>query len=236
MPTSESILADRIDYMKSFPDNFFNLAVVDPEYGLNATRMQIGQNLNRNDGWHREESTAVKVRKGRLNSGGGKLKDRVLNSSDIDWDDKIPGPEFFEQLFRVSINQVIFGGNYFPLPPTRCIYGWIKCQPWENFSQWEMAWTSFDKPAMYYKYSNTGGANSEKKIHPTQKPISIYRDINRRLANLGDKILDTGSGSQSSRIASWIDGLDYWSCENKEQYFLDGNKRFKKHQSKLSLF
>lgn len=211
---------DCMELLKATPDKFYDLAIVDPPYGINAPAMSIGTNLNRNDGWSRTESTAVKARKGRLNSGGGKLKNRLLNTSDIGWDNAVPTKEYFEELFRVSKNQIIWGGNYFDLPPTRCVICWDKCQPWENFSQWEMAWTSFDKPAALFSYSNTGGANKDKKIHPTQKPVELYKWLLNKFAKQGDKILDTHLGSASSAVAAndmgfYIDGaelnIDYFN-------------------------
>src|SRR5690606_14600473 len=111
--------------MKEFPDNHFDLAVVDPPYGINAPNMKMGSNPNRskNDGHGSGPaiSTAVKI-KGRLNQGSGKLKNRMLNTSSIDWDNEIPSQEYFDELFRVSKNQIIWGGNYFLdyLPSTRC--------------------------------------------------------------------------------------------------------------------
>lgn len=240
MPISEGVLADRIEYMKSFKDNFFNLALLDPEYGINATTMQMGSapNRSRNDGYGSGPavSTTQKIKKGRLNSGGGKLKNRMLNTSDIDWDNAIPDEEYFYEVFRVSVNQAIWGGNYFPLPPTRCIMAWDKKQPWENFSQFELAWTSFDKPAMLFSYSNTGGGNHETKIYPVQKPTALYKWQLKRLAQPEDKICDFGMGSQSSRIAAFQMGYDYWGCDNNEKYIMDGNKRFAEQTSQIKMF
>lgn len=210
---------DCMKYMAGLPDKYFDLAIVDPPYGINAPSMNMGQNLSRNDGFNRGESTAVKARKGRLNSGGGKLKNRLLNTSDIGWDDAVPTKEYFIELFRVSKNQIIWGGNYFDLPPTRCVICWDKCQPWENFSQWEMAWTSFDKPAALFSYSNTGGANKDKKIHPTQKPVELYKWLLSKYAKEGDKILDTHLGSASSVIAANDMGYEIYGTELNETYF-----------------
>ena len=212
-------------YMATLPDKAFDLAIVDPPYGINADAMSMGQNLNRADGWKREASTAVKVRKGRLNSGGGKLKNRILNQSNIGWDDQIPDDDYFAELVRVSKNQIIFGGNYFDLPPSRCVICWDKCQPWENFSQWEMAWTSFDKPAAMFRYSNTGGANAETKIHPTQKPTALYLWLLAKYATEGQRILDTHLGSMSSVIAANNLGFELTGCELDADYFKAGCAR-----------
>lgn len=221
---------DNMELMREFGDKHFDLAIVDPPYGINATEMNMGQNKNRSDGWSRGDSTAVRVKKGRLNSGGGKLKNRLLNTSDIGWDNNTPDTSYFELLEGVSKNRIIWGGNYFPLPPTRCVVCWDKCQPWENFSQWEMAWTSFDKPAALYRYSNTGGANKEKKIHPTQKPIDLYKWLLSKYAEPGDKILDTHLGSMSIAIAvhemnKQGMNLTLVGCEIDSQYYADGIKR-----------
>lgn len=174
--------------MARYPDQWFDLAVVDPPYGINAAKMQMGSHptRSRTDGHGSGPGVSTASRlKGRLNNGSGKLKNRILNKSSIDWDNEVPGDEYFKELFRVSKNQIIWGGNYFPLPPSRGIIVWDKCQPWDNFSQVEIAWTSFDMPAKIFRYSNTGGANAEKKIHPTQKPTQLYDWIYSRFLQGG---------------------------------------------------
>lgn len=228
---------DCMDFMKGIPDKAYDLAIVDPPYGINAPDMQMGKtNFRVRDG---RSGTAVEEQrklKGRLNQGSGKLKNRLLNTSEIDWDDEIPPPEYFTELKRISKNQIIWGGNYFPLPPTRCIVCWDKLQPWENFSQWEMAWTSFDKPAIMIKVSNTGGANAEVKIHPTQKPVKVYKHLLTRLAEPGQRIIDTHLGSGSIAIACHDMGFDLDGCELKEKYFNDASKRLQNHQLQQKLF
>ena len=136
-----------MEYMKSIPDKFFDLAVVDPPYGINAPNMAMGSNLNRKHGGYNGESVAQRIKKGRLNQEAGKLKNRALNTMQCDWDFYPPSEDYFCELERVSKNRIIWGGNYFKLPPTRGILCWDKMQPWENFSQFELAWTSFDCPA-----------------------------------------------------------------------------------------
>lgn len=163
------------------------------------------------------------------------MKNRILNQSNCEWDEAIPGDDYFRELFRVSKNQIIWGGNYFPLPPTRCIVAWDKCQPWENFSQIEIAWTSFDRPAKLFRLINSG-ANSEKKIHPTQKPIDLYEYLIDRFALSGDKIFDSHMGSGSSRIAAYNMGYDFWGCEINKEYFEASEKRFEKATQQQSLF
>ena len=219
--------------MSRYPDKYFDIAIVDPPYGINATNMRMGNNVNR-DGGNRPESTAVRV-KGRLNSGGGKLKNRMLNKSEIDWDDTPPPPEYFKELFRVSKHQIIWGGNYFHLPPTRCIICWDKVQPWENFSQWEMAWTSFDKPAKMYRISNTGGANKEVKIHPTQKPVKLYDCIYRDFVTQGMKVYDSHLGSGSHRISAYKYGCEFVASEKNTVHFNDQELRFKEFATDLRL-
>lgn len=179
MPISEVYNTDCMEYMKSIPDKFFELAVVDPPYGLD------------------KKST----------HGRGKLKDRSLNRGNIQKWDIRPNQEYFDELFRVSRNQIIWGGNYFNLPPSRGIVCWDKMQPWENFSQVELAWTSFDCPASLIRLSNTGGANKETKIHPTQKPVALYHFLLKKFVRSGNRLLDTHLGSGSSRIAAYKMGF-----------------------------
>ena len=226
---------DNMLLMARYPDNYFDLAIVDPPYGINAANMQMGSNPNRKEaGQYPGTSTAVRL-KGRLNSGGGKLKNRLLNSSNINWDNEIPSKEYFDELFRVSKNQIIWGGNYFDLPPTRCFIVWNKNQPWENFSQAEYAWTSFDKPAKLFTHSNRGGANEELKIHPTQKPILLYKYCLEKFAVEGDKILDTHLGSMSIAIACADYGFELVGCELDLDYYNAGIKRLQNHLSQTKI-
>ncbi|WP_298108021.1 DNA methyltransferase [uncultured Bacteroides sp.] len=189
-----------MDYMKSVPDKFFDLAVVDPPYGLD------------------KKST----------HGRGKLKDRCLNRGNIQRWDIRPSQEYFNELFRVSKNQVIWGGNYFDLPPTRCFVCWDKQQVWENFSQCEMAWTSFQKPAKHVTIPNRGGQSDKNKFHPTQKPVELYSYIFKTFAKQGDRILDTHLGSGSSRISAYHLGLDFYSTEIDKEYFDKQEERFRR--------
>ena len=232
MPKSEAYLMDCMEALKAMPDKAFDLAVVDPPYGINADSFGMGDGLK-----GRGKSVARTLReKGRLNQGGGKLKNRILNSSDCSWDNEPPPKEYFQELFRVCQNCVIWGGNYFDLPPTRGIIVWDKMQPWENFSQVELAWTSFDHPASLFKYCNAGGATQERKIHPTQKPVALYEWIFKKYAEPGMKILDTHLGSGSSRIAAYNAGLDFVGYEINETYFQLQEERFEQHAAQYSLF
>lgn len=226
---------DNMDLMSRFPDKHFALALVDPPYGINAANMTMGSNPNRAGRDVRGEiqygsvSVAQKLKKGRLNSGSGKLKNRNLNTMNCDWDTVSPTAEYFAELKRVSKNQIIWGGNYFPLPPTRGILCWNKNQPWENFSQFELAWTSFDCPAKLFTFSNRGGSNSEIKIHPTQKPVELYKWVLSHFSKQGDKILDTHLGSGSIAIACSDLGFDLTACELDESYFNSAMHRIKMH-------
>lgn len=221
-----------MEAMKEFPDGFFDLAVVDPPYGIGADNFKNGAGASKDGG--KLYSTAVKM-KNRLNQGGGKLKNRALNTSDASWD-VAPPPEYFDELRRVSKDQIIWGGNYFDLPPTRGIVVWDKLQPWDNFSQVELAWTSFDNPARLFRYSTTGGANHEGKIHPTQKPVALYAWLFRHYAKQGMKILDTHLGSGASRIAAYDAGLDFWGYEINQTYFELQEERFARHAAQENLF
>lgn len=237
MPISETYNCDWKYYSKDLPDKFFDIIIADPNYGINAPKMQMGQNKTRKGKgqYPSVESTAVRL-KGRLNTGSGKLKNRILNKSEIDWDNKPPDPEDFTELFRISKHQIIWGGNYFQLPPTRCIIAWDKCQPWDNFSQVEIAWTSFDFPAKLYRISNTGGANAVKKIHPTEKPIALYDLVYRDFVKEGWKVFDPYLGSGSSRISADKFGVDFIACEIGINYFDDQEKRFRIHKMQKKLF
>jgi site-specific DNA-methyltransferase (adenine-specific) len=217
---------DCIEFMKTKPDNYYDLAIVDPPYGIGQPKQG---NLK---GYNGRKSLEERLQKNRLNTGAGKLKDRKLNTSNCEWDNEIPSDEYFAELKRVSKNQIIWGGNYFPLPTSRCIICWDKVQPWENFSQVELAWTSFDSPAQLYRYDNRTG----DKIHPTQKPISLYRWVLQKYAKEGYKILDTHGGSMSIAIACDKEGFDLDICEIDEQYFEAAKKRYEIHKQQLTIF
>lgn len=217
---------DCLPRMKEYPDKWFELAIVDPPYGIGADRFNNGAGLKD----HSKGSTAK-----RLNKGSGKLKNRMLNKSDCSWDKHPPSKEYFDELFRISKNQIIWGGNYFDLPPTRGIAVWDKQQPWENFSQVEIAWTSFDTPAKIFRYCNAGGA-SGSKIHPTQKPVELYEWLLTKYAKDGDKILDTHVGSASSLIACYNLGFDYVGFEINEGYYKSATERLKEAMAQLRWF
>lgn len=238
---------DNLILMKRYPDKYFELAIVDPPYGINAPNMTMGSNPNRKTETkngitkavsHGGISVAQKLKKGRLNSGGGHFAGKNLTTMNCDWDIEKPTKQYYDELFRVSKNQIIFGGNYFTdqLPVSRCWICWDKKQPWENFSQFELAWTSFDSPAQMFTQSNRGGANDENKIHPTQKPVKLYKWILDKYAKEGDKIIDTHLGSGSIAIACHEYDFDLTACELDKIYYDAAMKRLKEHQQQLTMF
>jgi len=190
--------------MREMEDNQYDLAIVDPPYEIKT-----------------------------VNPFSGGLKNRIINSDPkIKKWDKAPPPEYFEQLFRVSKEQIIWGGNYFDLPPTRCVIAWDKVQPWEKFSAWEMGWTSFNKPAPLFKFDNRRGG----KIHPTQKPIELYKWQLQKFAKEGDKILDTHLGSGSIACACYDLGFDLDAWELDKDYFEKTMERYTEHSRQSKLF
>lgn len=205
-PISEVKLLDCMDGMKQFPDKFFELAIVDPPYGL-AGRVTEGGNSN---------------------SQSRKFRDSYRTKK---WD-SLPDENYWLELFRVSKNQVVCGSNYFKMPASRGIAFWDKKQRMPTFSSGELIWTSFDKPAKIFEFQST----DNDRFHPTQKPIALYKWLLTNYAKPGDKILDTHLGSGSSRIAAWDMGFDFWGYEIDADYFNDHEKRFKNHISKPVLF
>ncbi len=195
---------DNMEFMKGVPDKFYDLAIVDPPYGI-GDKFKGGKT-------------------GKMNF------NEIVNK---DWD-KVPTPEYWEQLFRVSKNQIVWGGNYFPLPPTRCFIVWDKIIS-EDFSlaMAEMAWTSFDKLAKIVRMPTPKDGG---KIHPTQKPIKIYRWLLQNYAKKGDKILDTNGGSMTHAIACDMEGYALDIIEIDKDYFNDGLKAFDNYKRQLTLF
>jgi len=159
---------------------------------------------------------------------GRLVREKGLSYSD--WDVTIPSKEYFEELMRVSDNQVIWGGNYFPLPPTKCYLIWDKQQPESiSYASAELAWTSFSSVTKTW-YRRPQG---EQRIHPVQKPVDLYKWILHHYAATGNKNLDTHMGSQSCRIAAYLMDFDFWGWEIDNGYFERGNKRFKEAAMQL---
>lgn len=228
---------DCMEGMKEYPDKYFDLAIVDPPYGISAPKMDMGSNTKRKkeSSGLPSISTARRCRQGKLR-GSGTLKNRSLNKMDTSWDTEPPTKEYFEELFRVSKNQIIWGYNYFELPPSRGVICWDKKQAWVNFSQFELAWTSFNVPAAMCRICNTGGRNDEIKFHPTQKPIRLYEWLLNKYAKPTDIILDTHVGSGSSLIACNNFGYEFVGFEINPQYYDLAKKRIEKHAEQLNIF
>lgn len=193
---------DCMEGMKEFPDKYFELAIVDPPYGIDINSS------------------------GRLGHYGGKEKS---------WDSGTPSEEYFDELFRVSKNQIVWGGNYFNLPPTRCFCIWDKQQP-ENvsFASCEFAWTSFDASAKTFYFSPL--RDNRGRIHPTQKPVKLYEWLLTRYATKGDKILDTHVGSASSLIACHNLGFECVGFELDKDYFETATKRLESVKAQADIF
>ena len=201
---------DCMEAMRNTPDKYFDLAVVDPPYGIN---------VNMNAG--RKKDT--------------RSKKRTVKK----WDSETPTAEYFEQLFRISKNQIIWGANYMTqyLPVKMGWIFWDKCVAAGcSFSDGELAWTSFDRALKkaLIPYSGFIGMEGEK-FHPTTKPVKLYEWLLHHYAKPTDKILDTHLGSQSSRIAAFKGGYDFTGYEIDTDYFNDGNKRFNQFKSQTTI-
>jgi site-specific DNA-methyltransferase (adenine-specific) len=199
MPVSTVTNECNMAMMSRYPDKFFDLAIVDPPYGIGISNNPVRQ-------LHKKKN----------------------------WDSNIPDDLYFKELFRVSKNQIIWGGNYFNLPASRGFVIWDKKQPADfSLAMCEFAWISFQSPAKIY---NKSVLSEQNKIHPTQKPINLYTWLLQRYTNNGDKILDTHLGSGSSRIAAYDLGFDFYGCERDSEYFEVSEKRFQKHIAQQKLF
>jgi site-specific DNA-methyltransferase (adenine-specific) len=197
---------DCLDAMRGMKDNEFDLAIVDPPYGL-----------------------------GKRTTDGGGVNSQIRFMDDIrrsNWDDKIPSDEYFDQLKRVCKNYIVWGGNYFPLSCYRTFIVWDKENHLPTMSQVELAVTSFDKPARLVKISST----QKDRFHPTQKPVALYLWLLQKYAQSGDKILDTHLGSGSSALAAHDLGFDFVGYELDTEYYDKAQERLRQHQRQLSLF
>jgi len=207
---------DNMELMSRYPDNYFDLAIVDPPYGIGAAKERT-QNPER---WksHRPNGYAPK-----------------------DWDNAPPSIEYFNEVRRISKNQIIFGGNYFAdlLP---CSKGWIvwnkKVNIKEPLSMAELAWSSFQVKCNLFSYLWAGFRKEDpvKRIHPTQKPVKLYEWLLMNYAKEGDKILDTHLGSGSIALACHNLGFDLVGCELDAEYYDAACKRLKRHQAQLTMF
>ena len=246
MSDSITFNEDCLAGMKRYPDGYFSLAVVDPPFGggCKGWFAKYHQNADSSQSLHvereRERETDGRPAYNRFGSPGSWFERYKREEQDgkkiIAWD-VAPGEEYFRELFRVSRNQIIWGGNYFDLPPTRCFLVWRKLSISENFSMAmaEYAWTSFSSNAKVFECAPQGKPG-DTRFHPTQKPVELYAWVYKLFAKPGDKILDTHMGSQSSRIAAWDAGLDYVGFEIDKTYYELGEARFQKHTAQTNLF
>ena len=206
---------DCLEYMKTIPDKYFDLALVDPPYGIGAG------SVNFQSGTRKRPSKFHKVN---------------------DWDNSIPTAEYWQELFRVSKNQIVWGGNYMTefLPPSRCWVFWDKGTGDNSYADGELAWCSFDKVVKKFTKFWSGGNAKEKgdldRVHPTQKPVALYKWLLKNYAKQGDKILDTHFGSLSIGIACHDMGFELTACELDKDYYEAGKKRLINHQKQLNLF
>ena len=187
---------DCMELLKETPDKYYELAIVDPPYGI-----KINMNMGRRKGERKKHK-------------------------DKQWDNSVPNDEYFQELYRVSKNQIIWGGNYFRLPLTKSWIFWDKDVPeGVSFADGELAWTSFDKTLVKIRLPYSGFRGSEGKIHPTQKPVALYKWLLKNYAKEGDKILDTHLGSMSIAIACHYMGFELTGCELDKEYFDAGVER-----------
>lgn len=198
---------DCLQAMKAMQDKQFDLAIVDPPYGLGK----------------------------RTTDGGSKRNTQTKFMEDIrrtNWDDSTPTKEYFDELKRVSKNQIVWGGNYFELHSYRTFIVWDKMTYVPTMSQVEMAVTSFDSPARLVKINS----NQSDRIHPTQKPVKLYQWLLNEYAETGDKILDTHLGSGSIAVACWDMGFDLTAYEIDKEYYDKACKRFEQHSQQMQLW
>ena len=200
---------DNMELMARYENNHFDLAIVDPPYGIGAGSKSF---IN----------------------GSSKTEKNYFREND--WD-IAPKKEYFKELQRVSKNQIIWGGNYFVehLQNFRCFIFWDKTIHGNSYADGELAWTSFNKVSRYYR-KNIAQVTIEGRMHPTQKPITLYEFLLMNYANKGDKILDTHLGSGSIAIACHNLGYDLEGFELDKEYFEAANKRLKQHQQQIRMF
>jgi site-specific DNA-methyltransferase (adenine-specific) len=203
---------DNMLLMARYPDNYFDLAIVDPPYGIDLANMNMGIG-------NTPKASKAKNRKWKPK----------------DWDSSIPSDEYFKELFRVSKNQIIWGGNYFNLGICNKFIIWDKEIPEGlSFSDCEYAWTSFSGANKIFRYS--AYLNKSEKFHPTQKPPQLYKWILDKYAKENDKILDTHLGSGSIAIACHDYGFELTACELDKEYYDKAVQRIKNHISQQKLF
>jgi len=206
-----------MELMARYEDNYFDLAIVDPPYGIDVTNQSQGK-------------------------GGGVAK--KIEYKKTDWDKYAPNIQYFKEIKRVSKNQIIWGANHFisKIPfDSSCWIVWDKDNGDTDFADCELAWTSFKTSVRKIKWKWSGMLqqnmkNKEQRIHPTQKPVKLYEWLLMNYAKEGDKILDTHLGSGSIAIACHNLGFDFTACELDKDYYEAAIKRLKEHQAQQRLF
>ena len=202
---------DNMELMSRYEDNYFDLAIVDPPYGIDVNKMNLGDSNKKRKKEYKKD---------------GKV-----------WDSETPSQEFFDELFRVSKNQIIWGANYMIdkiKKPSMGWFYWDKQNGNSDFSDGELAFTSFNRALRSYKYHLS--KDRDVRFHPTQKPSHLYEFLLHTYATAGDKILDTHLGSGSIAIACHNLGFDLTACELDKDYYEAAIKRLKEHQSQLTIF
>lgn len=206
---------DNMEFMKSKPDGFYDLAIVDPPYGMRGNVFSLKNKKFIKDG---RACARLEEKTGNV---GLSLEDP-------------PKEDYFNELFRVSKNQIVFGMQYFTqyLPARQCVIVWDKVNGGSYFSDAEIAWTSFDTAVRLARIHNP----SNNRIHPTQKTVKLYRWIIQNYAKKGYKLLDTHGGSMTIAIAADMEGFDLDVCEIKKEYYDSGVKAFNDYKQQLQLF
>jgi site-specific DNA-methyltransferase (adenine-specific) len=202
---------DNMELMARYPDNYFDLAIVDPPYGLGLATVSVPSKKNTN--------SQQKFYKD--------LKNKM-------WDNSTPNKEYFDQLKRVSKHQIVWGGNYMAehLGNTKCILIWDKMTYIPTMSQFEFAFCSMNKHPQLIKLNS----NDVNRQHPTQKPVGLYKWLLDKYAKQGDKILDTHLGSGSIAIACHDYGFELTACELDAEYYEKAIQRIKNHTNQMNLF
>ncbi len=232
---------DCMEGMRDFPDKYFDLAIVDPPYGVGSVTY-MPRIRNKAFGGYIDEYniTVATLDKNQRQS----VKTNVIHNENTKSSQRgnfgdenaSPNPEYFEELFRVSKNQIIWGGNYFILPPSRGFVIWRKTTVSESFSMamCEYAWISMNANAKIFDCAPQGTA-TEPRIHPTQKPIALYSWLLNNYANAGDRILDTHVGSASSLIACHNMGFDFIGFEIDQNYYAAAMERLEAARAQMSI-
>lgn len=202
------------DAAELLPSIVADAVVTDPPYGI----------LNL-------QGETLAIRKSPRSTGSGKLKNRLINTADFSWDSCPPSKEVIDQLLKIGKAQIIWGGNYFPLPPTRCVLVWDKMQPWENFSQVEIAWTSLDSPAQIFRWDKS----RIDKQHPTQKPTELMSWCLKYVPD-AETIFDPYMGSGTTAVSCVKAGRKFIGCEIEPKYFDIARKRIERVMGADSLF